>query len=203
MRSACVALVCSLSLVSACALKPVSAPHHAGTVATTRDGLLRYRVLPDTDRVEITDLETGAVLARVEVGKSPEKILLGRDDTAYVVNRASRSLSVIRRAEYREAARLTVGVEPVGLALSPDGARLVVINGGSLDSPERGTVVAIDTAGLQILWELPLASSPRALELIGASHARIYTEGNAQLVIDLATRAVLSAGGPTFSAASM
>ncbi|NTX58928.1 YncE family protein, partial [Myxococcus sp. CA039A] len=94
------------------------------------------------------------------------RVVVGPDDTVYVSNRAERSVSVIRRGDWSEAARVAVGVEPMGLAVSPKGDTLYVVNSTALDSTTYGTLMAVDTRSLEVRWELPVGEEPRGIALV-------------------------------------
>jgi YVTN family beta-propeller protein len=117
------------------------------------------------------------------VGLAPERITVGPDDTIYVSNRGERTVSVIQRGQWQEAARISVGVEPTGLAVTPDGKTLYVVNATSLQDPSTGTLMAIDTASRNILWDLPVGEEPRGVAILGDGHVAITLYKQADLVV--------------------
>ncbi len=98
----------------------------------------------------MVDVATGERLASVAVGKAPVRITVGPDDTIYVANRGSRSVSVIKRGRWEEAARVEVGVKPAALQVSGDNSTLYVVNSTSLSNADVGTLSAVDVATLQM-----------------------------------------------------
>ncbi|HVE84668.1 MAG TPA: hypothetical protein VND93_17550, partial [Myxococcales bacterium] len=88
----------SVLLLSACG-EPSTASYTnaAGSLALSRDDAFLYAVDTDNDLVAVVDTATEAMVAQVQVGRAPERITVGPDDTIYVSNRGSRSVSVIRR----------------------------------------------------------------------------------------------------------
>lgn len=140
--------------------------NNAGTVATSRDDALVYVVDTDAETLFAVDAKTLATVSSVKVGKQPERVLVGRDDTVFVANRGSRSISVISRGASVVSAEVKVGVDPVALSLSGDGKTLFVLNGTSLRSPEVGSLMAVDLATLQVAWELEVGEEPRGLALL-------------------------------------
>jgi YVTN family beta-propeller protein len=125
--------------------------------------------------------------------------LAAPDGTVYVTNRLGRSVSVIREGDTTESARIEVGVEPVGLAVSSDGRTLYVVNATSRTEAEFGTLQAIDTRTLTTKWEVAVGHEPRAITLMGDGKAAItlYKDGDLVLV-DLAAGKVLKAGTRVF-----
>ena len=187
------------SVLTACLLgcgqQTTYQPHTAGTLALTRDDALLYAVDADNRLVAIVDTASGAKVDEVPVGAMPEQIVLGPDDTAYVANRGDRSVSVFRRDAPHAVQTLPVGVEPVGLALSDNGARLYVVNAVSLSDVEHGSLMAIDTASLALQWELMLPPDPRGIALLSDNRAAVSLYRQGDLVeVDLATPSVVKVG---------
>ncbi|MCE9669418.1 c-type cytochrome [Myxococcus stipitatus] len=138
----------------------------SGSVALSRDDAFLYVVDADTGVLAVVDTARAQKVGEVKVGQGPERVVVGPDDTVYVANRAERSVSVVRRGEWTEAARVGVGVEPMGLAVSPKGDTLYVVNSTALDTTDHGTLMAVDTASLTVRWELPVGEEPRGLALV-------------------------------------
>jgi YVTN family beta-propeller protein len=161
----------------------------AGSVALSRDDALLYAVDTDNGIVAVVDTAAYEKVAEIKVGQAPERILVGPDDTLYVSNRGGRSVSVIRRGEWTEAARLKVGVEPMGLAVSADGQTLFVVNSAMLDTSESGSVAAFDTATLAKRWELPVGEEPRGIALLEEGKALVTLHRAGEVVqLDLSSR---------------
>ncbi|MBJ6761080.1 c-type cytochrome [Myxococcaceae bacterium JPH2] len=138
----------------------------SGSVALSRDDSLVYVVDADNGILAVVDAARREKVGEVKVGLRPERVVVGPDDTVYVSNRAERSVSVVRRGEWTEAARIPVSVEPTGLSVSPDGDTLYVVNSTALDSTAHGTLTAIDTRSLTPRWELPVGEEPRGIALL-------------------------------------
>src|SRR5215211_1940967 len=100
----------------------------SGSVALSRDETLVYAVDTDNGIVAVHDAATLEKVSDVKVGTAPERIAVGSDEVLYVANRGDRSVSIIRRGNWRALERIAVGVEPSGLAVSPDGKTLYVVN---------------------------------------------------------------------------
>ncbi|MBZ4414951.1 c-type cytochrome [Myxococcus sp. RHSTA-1-4] len=160
----------------------------SGSVALSRDDAFLYAVDADNGVLSVVDTARGEKVGEVKVGRAPERVVVGPDDTVYVSNRAERSVSVIRRGDWNESARISVGVEPMGLAVSPGGDTLYVVNSTALDSAEHGTLMAVDTRSLTVRWELPVGEEPRGIALVdGGRRALISLFRHSDLVtVDLA-----------------
>jgi YVTN family beta-propeller protein len=156
----------------------------SGSVGITHDDALVYAADSDLDTVFVVDAASASATGQVKVGRQPEKVLVAPDDTIYVTNRLGRSVSVLRRGETTESARIAVAVEPVGLGLSSDGKTLYVVNAASLTDPSVGTLMAIDTATRTVKWELAVGHEPRGLALLSDERAAVtlYKDGDLKLV---------------------
>ena len=173
----------------------------SGSLAVSRDDKLLFAADADLDTLFVVDARTQTVVSEIAVGRQPEKVLVGPDDTVFVTNRLDRSVSVIRQGDTAESARIPVGVEPVALAASTDGKTLYVVNATSLTDSDFGTLMAFDTATLSLKWELPVGHEPRALTLMGDGKAAIslYKQGDL-VMVDLNTAKVTRSGTGVFNA---
>ncbi|MCP3058270.1 c-type cytochrome [Myxococcus sp. K38C18041901] len=159
----------------------------SGSVALSRDDAFLYVVDADTGVLAVVETASGQKVGEVKVGTGPERVVVGPDDTVYVSNRGARSVSVIRRGDWNEAARVAVGVEPMGMTVSPNGDTLYVVNSTALDSSVYGTLMAVDTRTLEVRWELPVGEEPRGVALVdGGRRALVSLFRHADLVtVDL------------------
>lgn len=172
------ALAAALSFTG-CAPENGTAQRASGSLALTGDDALLYAVDTDNGVLVVVDTKTQAEVAQVKVGKSPVRVLVGADDTAFVANRGDRSVSVVRRGDTAEATRLAVGVEPTGLALTPDGKTLLVVSATSLTRSDVGTLAAFDTNTLEKKWEIEVGEEPRAVAVVKGDRALVslYKQG--------------------------
>jgi YVTN family beta-propeller protein len=196
------ALAVVLALAPGCSNNSSAGGNTAnGSLGVSRDDKLLFAADSDLDQVFVINAQTQEVVSTINVGRQPEKVLVGPDDTVYVTNRLDRSVSVIRKGDTAESARIAVAVEPVGLAASTDGKTLYVVNATSLTDSDFGTLMAIDTATLTIKWELPVGHEPRGLTLMGDGKAAIslYKQGDLVLV-DLNAVKVTKSGTDVFNA---
>ncbi len=73
---------------------------------------------------------------------------------AYVTNQVSNSVSVIDTATNTVVATITAGSSPIGVAITPDGARAYVAN------QIAGTVSVINTVSNTVVATITLGGSP-------------------------------------------
>jgi YVTN family beta-propeller protein len=169
-------LVTAVLAAAALACGKSSSPGYttaAGSLALSRDGSFLYAVDSDNGIVAVVDTHQLSVVTTVNVGVAPERVVVGPDDTLYISNRGERSVSFVQPGTWKETARVAVGVEPVGLAVSANGKTLYVVNSTALDSPAQGSVMAIDTASRQIVWEQKVGEEPRGIRLIDGHTAAV------------------------------
>ncbi|WP_002635395.1 c-type cytochrome [Myxococcus hansupus] len=178
MRRRILAAVLASALgVSACEDREAQATwtQASGSVALSRDDAFLYVVDADNGILAVLDTARREKVGEVKVGLLPERVAVGPDDTIYVSNRGSRSVSVIRRGDWNEAARIAVGVEPVGLAVAPTGDTLYVVNSTALETSRHGSLMAVDTRSLAVRWELPVGDEPRGIALVDGGRRALVT----------------------------
>src|SRR5688572_27960996 len=86
---------CTALTLSACSKQAEGYTSAQGSVGSTRDDALVFAADSDTDQLYVFDTSTEKLVATVKVGATPEKVLVGSDDSIYVTNRMGRSVSVI------------------------------------------------------------------------------------------------------------
>ena len=155
---------------------PVSGPPSG--LALSPDGTRLYVACAgSTSVVEVIEISgerqfaatIGASIGRVRVGHTAMAPVMSPDGrTLYVCNRFDNAVSFIDLASLRETHRVSVVREPVAAALSPNGARLVVVNhlhAGRADVQQVAVAVSIiDTVSARLMTNIALAN--------GASLAR-------------------------------
>lgn len=169
----------------------------SGSLALSNDDSVLYAVDPDSDQLFVVDARSEEVKGAIKVGKHPEKVVVGRDDTIYVANRLDRSVSVIKRGEFAETTRLPTAVEPSGLAINGD--TLLVVNATMLNDASVGSLMAFDLKSLKLLWETPVGREPRAIAVTGnKAMVSLYKDGDVATV-DLTTHQVVNAKTDTYA----
>ncbi|MGV3620059.1 MAG: hypothetical protein ACO1OB_04540 [Archangium sp.] len=169
-----------------------SASRASGSVALSNDDSTVFAVDTDNGVLAVINADTKEVRT-VKVGEQPARVLVDTNDTVFVSNRGSRSVSVIRKGDTAESARIQVGVEPTGMALTPDGKTLLVVSATSLERPDVGTLTAVDVNTLEKQWELEVGEEPRAVAVIAGNRALVSLYKQGELVeVDLATGTTIS-----------
>lgn len=153
------------ALLSGCNQAVPTYSASSGSLALSNDDGLLYAADSDSNSLFVLDAKTEELVAKVDVGTQPEKVIVAKDDTIFVANRMSRSISVIHRGEWKEATRLATAVEPTGMAI--DGNTLYVVNATMLDDAQVGSLMAFDIASLSKKFEIPVGHEPRAVAIVG------------------------------------
>lgn len=191
----------STMMMFGCTTPPQGASAASGSLALSMDDSRLYATDTDNGVVSVIDTKTDTQLYNVKVGTRPFRVVVGKDDTLYVANRGSRSVSVIRSGEQQVAAEIPTGVDPTGLAISGDGKTLYVVSATAADNTDYGTLQAVDTATLQPKYEKGIGYEPRAIALISDTRALVTTyrgdgTSGADLVeVNLTTGEVTHNGG--------
>ncbi|MFT3836304.1 MAG: c-type cytochrome [Myxococcaceae bacterium] len=156
----------------------------SGSVAMSQDSALVYAADSDNGQLIAVDPKKGEIVAKVNVGVHPYRIAVGKDDTIYVANRGSRSVSVIRRGEWSVGGELATDVDPVGLGVSADGNKIFVASGTAADTSDYSTLAQFDAKSLQRDWTMKLPDEPRALAVIDAHTVAVglYRAGDVVMI---------------------
>ncbi len=166
----------------------------SGSLALSNDDSTVFAVDTDNGVLAVINPERPDDVRLVPVGKSPVRVIVAPDDTVFVANNGDRSVSVVRKGETAESARIPVGVEPSGMALTSDGKTLLVVSATALHRTDEGTLTSIDTATLQKNWELNVGEEPRAVAIIAGNRALVSLFKGGELVeVDLAKGTKISA----------
>lgn len=174
----------------------------SGSLALSSDDATVFAVDTDNGVLAVIDPATKEV-RHVKVGLAPARVVVDSNDTAFVTNRGDRSVSVVRKGELVESARIAVGVEPSGMALTPDGKTLLVVSATALDRTDQGTLTAIDTETLEKKWEVPVGEEPRAVAVIAGNRAMVSLYKQGELVeVDLGAGRVVSSKTGIYEAAN-
>ena len=120
------------------------------------DGLL-FVVDRDNDALVVMDQTSLEVLRTIPVGSRPEQVAVGPDGTAWVTLRHGRGIARIAAGADTPTARIDLGTEPFGVALSPSGARVYV----SLSGVDQ--IVTLDAATGEELGRAATSRRPRGI----------------------------------------
>jgi len=135
-------------------------PSRSSTIALSDDGARVLMVNPDDDSLSVFTTSDNLRTAKVTTGDEPSNVVVAADGTAYVANRADATVVKLSRLESATPsidATVSVGSEPIGLALSPTGARLFVAEFA------ESRVSVIDTATMTVIDAIAAPHNPRAL----------------------------------------
>lgn len=171
-----------------------NAPRSSGSLALSQDDSILYAVDSDNGVLAIVEVnQPAATPTLVTVGKNPVRVIVGTDDTVYVANRDSNSVSVIRKGAREVSATLPTAIEPTGLALTSDGKHLLVTSNAAKDNSTYGVLTAFDTNTLEQAWEIPVGEEPRAVAVVAGNKAvvSLYKQGELATV-DLNRQALTS-----------
>ena len=189
--------------MTACA-PPNGAPaaRASGSLALSNDDSTVFAV--DTDNGKLLRIDpVSKDVKEIVVGRAPVRVIVGPDDTAFVSNSGSRSVSVIRKGDTAESAHIGVGVEPSGMALSGDGKTLLVVSATALNRTDKGLLTSIDTNTLQKNWEIEVGEEPRAVAIIAGNRALVSLYKEGELVeVDLGKGQVVSSKTGIYEAAN-
>ena len=110
--------------------------------------------------VDIIDVASNYVTARVLVGSNPRGIAISPDGTKiYVANKGNNNVSVIDTTINYVVATVNVGISPGGVAVSPDGRKVYVANEGS------NNVSVIDSAANTVTATVNIGNGPAGIAL--------------------------------------
>ncbi len=165
----------------------------SGSLALSNDDSTVFAVDTDNGMLAVINPAKTDDVRLVPVGKSPVRVIVAPDDTVFVANNGDRSISVVRKGDTAESARISVGVEPSGMAMTLDGKTLLVVSATAVDRTDTGTLTSIDTATLQKNWEINVGEEPRAVAIIAGNRAMVSLYKTGELVeVDLGKAAVVS-----------
>jgi DNA-binding beta-propeller fold protein YncE len=149
---------------------PDSRPHSA---VFFRDGSRAVVTLQDSDSVAIVDLGTRSVERRLPTGgRESHMIRLSPDGgRAYVTSRlGAGTLSILDVASEGKPVVLTTGAGAEGLAVTPDGSEVWVLD------READTISIVDTARLSVKERLPARPSSNRVAISSEGKA-VVTNG--------------------------
>ncbi len=114
--------------------------------------------------------------------------IVGASPFAYITNAESDNISVIDTATNKVTATISVGSNPIGVVIDPNGTKIYVVNAYSND------VSIIDTATNKITATVPVGSSPQGIA-VSPNGTKVYVanhNSNNVSVIDTSANTVVS-----------
>ena len=137
------------------------------TIVELTGGPLAFTALRGDDAIGVVDTDTHRELARIPVGDEPIQVLLAGEQL-FVSNLSSNDLRVIDIATFQVQARIETAVQPLDMALAPDGKTLYATNSGT----SALTIVDIESSQARTV---SLASTSEGLYGVAATADKIFT----------------------------
>src|SRR5262249_32582956 len=143
---------------------PQAGPQQSSTIALTRDDFFAVAVNHDRDSITFFDVtsDTPVTIGEIPVGGNPSSVAIDPNYIAYVANSRDGSVSVVDLFALAVTDVVTVGREPLAVALSPNGTRLYVANSAS------NSMSVVDTSTLSVVATIDLSAfgtAPRAIAI--------------------------------------
>lgn len=150
-----------------------------------------FAVDTDNGTVAVIAADTGVLRRTIAVGPRPDQIAVGPDGAAFVTIRHGQSVVKINAGAAEVSETAIVGVEPIGIALSADGATVYVTVAG------RSELVALDAQTLTEVARVPTVDRPRTVAF--SDQGWLVVAGRAahavRIPVDLETGLPATSGG--------
>ena len=137
------------------------------TIVELTGAPLAFTALRDDDAIGVVDTDTRRELARIPVGDEPIQVLLAGDQL-FVSNLSSNDLRVINTATFQVQTRIETAIQPLDMALAPDGKTLYATNSGT----SALTIVDIESGQARTV---SLADTSEGLYGVAATADKIFT----------------------------
>lgn len=133
------------------------------------------------------DAASFRVVARHDAGSDPEQFAVATDGRLFVANEAAGTASIVTASDRRIERALAVGMEPEGVAISPDG-RFVYVTAETSNS-----VTAIDAKADTVISTFLVDARPRDAAFSPDSRRAYVTSelGGSVSEIDVATHSIV------------
>ncbi|MGH8601392.1 MAG: hypothetical protein ACREXR_00980 [Gammaproteobacteria bacterium] len=144
---------------------PAWASERSTNIALTRSGALLFNVNREANSLTVFRVKGGGAelekLSEVSVGQEPVCVAVQGGGKAFVTNSANGTVSVVERtgAGFSVTDEISVGTEPRGCALTPNGKLLYVAN------HTEGTVSVINAHSNEVIDTVELGGNPFAIAI--------------------------------------
>ena len=128
---------------------------------------LAFTALRGDDAIGVVDTGTRRELARIPVGDEPIQMILAGDQL-FVSNLSSNDLRIIDTATFQVQAHIETAVQPLDLALAPDGKTLYATNSGT----NALTIVDVESGQARTI---EIADTREGLYGVAATADKIFT----------------------------
>lgn len=139
-------------------IKTIATSARPRGIITSHDGKLIYVCAGDDDRLDVIDVSTLEIVDQLDSGPDPE--LLDVDHAGsriYIANEDDAMVTVMER-DGTILVEIPVGIEPEGMAVSPDDSVVVTT------SESTGMAHFIDTSSLELVGNTIVDTRPRHAE---------------------------------------
>ena len=141
--------------------------------------------------VSVVDATTGTVTATIPACFSPQGVAVNRTETrAYVACFAESAVAVLDTVQNQLLAKVPVGAQPRHIALSPDGTRVYVTTGSSVDVISAATQTVVAQIAVPNAQLGGVASSPDGTRVYVAKAKVTPTGSDELLVVDTSSYAI-------------
>jgi len=130
-----------------------------GGIAFRADSARAFVTIRDSDRVDIINTATRAVVGNIAVGNEPVGIYINKANFGFVTNRADNDVTVIRPLVPDAIGDLPAGTTPQGVAGTLDSELVVFTNRGSNTVTVHGTRTAVQRS-------VATGSNPIAVDVV-------------------------------------
>ncbi|MCY3787397.1 MAG: SMP-30/gluconolactonase/LRE family protein [Gemmatimonadetes bacterium] len=137
------------------------------TVVELTGAPLAFTALRGDDAIGVVDTGTRRELARIPVGDEPIQMILAGDQL-FVSNLSSNDLRIIDTATFQVQAHIETAIQPLDLALAPDGKTLYATNSGT----NALTIVDVESGQARTV---AVADAGEGLYGIAATADKIFT----------------------------
>ena len=137
------------------------------TIVELTGAPLAFTALRGDDAIGVVDTSTRRELARIPVGDEPIQMILAGDQL-FVSNLSSNDLRIIDISTFQVQAHIKTAVQPLDLALTPDGKTLYATNSGT----NALTIVDVESGQAHTVL---LADTSEGLYGIAATNDKIFT----------------------------